>query len=377
MAESAGLSVGLPRPGTLVATLTGDWQAANHPPDAGSVLSRIDEATDVTRIEFDTEGIGQWDSGLLTFLLKVVDQCSARGLEVVADGLPAGAQRLLKLARAVPETTGARVDVRRERFLTFVGKSVLEFASSVGELLAFLGEIVLASGRLVRGRAVFRRSDLMLLIQDCGVLALPIATLISALIGMILAFVGAYQLRMFGAEIYIASAVALGMVREMGPIMVGIIMAGRTGAAFAAQIGTMQVNEEVDALRTLGISPIEFLVLPRILALGIMMPMLCIYANLMGIAGGAIVGVGMFDLPLGEYLGQTWASVGIADFAIGVFKGAVFGIVVAVAGCLRGMQCGRSASAVGTAATSAVVTGIVAIVVLDSLAAVASTLLGI
>jgi phospholipid/cholesterol/gamma-HCH transport system permease protein len=201
--------------------------------------------------------------------------------------------------------------------------------------------------------------------------------LISALIGLILAFVGAYQLRMFGAEIYIAAGVGLGMVREMAPIMTGILLAGRSGAAFAAQIGTMQVNEEVDALETMGISAFDFLVLPRMLAMGLMMPMLYVYSTLMGIVGGAIVGTSMFGIPLPQYFEQTWKVVGMSDFAHGIVKSAIFGVVIAVAGCLRGMQCGRSASAVGEAATSAVVTGIVSIIVLDSLAAIISTVIGV
>ncbi len=374
-AEQPSLSLSRPGDGTLLIALTGDWRLSRGLPAADETLGRVAEGTGGGRVEFDTSGLTGWDSGLLTFLLNVIDACAVRGCEVVPDGLPEGVQRLLILARAVPEVKGAGQE-ERVSFLAFVGDSAIGFARSVGELLGFLGETVLAFGRLLRGKAVYRRSDVLMLIQECGALALPIATLISVLIGMILAFVGAYQLKMFGAEIYIASAVELGMVREMGPVMVGIIMAGRTGAAFAAQIGTMEVNEEIDAFRTMGISPIEFLVLPRILALALMMPMLCIYADLMGIAGGAVVGVGMFDLPLMEYLGETWSAISLGDFAIGVFKGLVFGVVIAIAGCLRGMQCGRSASAVGEAVTSAVVTGIVAIIVLDSLAAVISTVLG-
>jgi phospholipid/cholesterol/gamma-HCH transport system permease protein len=159
--------------------------------------------------------------------------------------------------------------------------------------------------------------------------------------------------------------------------MTGIIMAGRTGAAFAAQLGTMQVNEEIDALQTLGISPMQFLVLPRMLALVIAMPLLCLYADLMGILGGAIVGVGMLDLGWVEYFNMTKASVKISYFWIGLFHAAVFGVLVALAGCLRGMQCGRSASAVGTAATSAVVTGIVAIIVSTAIITVACNVIGI
>ena len=188
---------------------------------------------------------------------------------------------------------------------------------------------------------------------------------------------GAVQLAQFGAQIYIANLVAIGMVREMGALMTGIIMAGRTGAAFAAQLGTMQVNEEIDAFKTLGISPMDFLVLPRMLALALLMPLLCLYANLMGILGGMVVGVGMLDIGFMEYYNETAAAVGLWNLGIGIFSGIVFGVIVALAGCMRGMQCGRSASAVGDAATSAVVTAIVGIIVSTALITVLCNMLGI
>ena len=197
------------------------------------------------------------------------------------------------------------------------------------------------------------------------------------LLGLILAFIGAVQLMMFGAQIYVADLVGIAMVRVMGAVMAGIIMAGRTGAAFAAQLGTMQVNEEIDALETLGISPMEFLVLPRMLALALMMPLLCLYADFMGVLGGFIVGVTMLDLNVMEYYNQTRAAIHLNNLWIGLFQSAVFGVLVALAGCLRGMQCGRSASAVGDAATSAVVTGIVSIVVATAVITVLCNVLGI
>jgi phospholipid/cholesterol/gamma-HCH transport system permease protein len=194
---------------------------------------------------------------------------------------------------------------------------------------------------------------------------------------LILAFVGIIQLKLFGAQIYVADLVGISMVRFMGAIMTGIIMAGRTGAAFAAQLGTMEVNEETDALRTLGISPVEFLVLPRMLALTIMMPLLCLFANLMGILGGAVVAVGFYDVNLMIFYRRTIQAIGLNDLGIGLFMSLVFGILVALAGCLRGMQCGRSASAVGDAATSAVVTAIVAIIVVTAIITVACDVIGI
>ena len=211
----------------------------------------------------------------------------------------------------------------------------------------------------------------------CGAQALPIISLISLLVGLILAFVGAVQLKYFGAQIYVADLVGIAMTREMGAMMTGIIMAGRTGAAFAAQLGTMQVNEEIDALHTLGISPFDFLVLPRLLALVLMMPLLCLYADAMGIMGGAIVGMGMLDISLPLYWNQTMAAVTLPYIWLGVVKGCVFGFIIAFVGCLRGLQAGRSAQAVGQAATSAVVTIIVGIIVVDGLFAVICDVIGI
>jgi phospholipid/cholesterol/gamma-HCH transport system permease protein len=186
-------------------------------------------------------------------------------------------------------------------------------------------------------------------------------------VGLILAFVGSVQLRQFGAQIFVANLVGVATAREMGALMTAIIMAGRTGAAFAAQLGTMQVNEEIDALKTFGFSPIDFLVMPRMIALIIMMPILCLYSDLLGILGGGIVGVSMLDISLVQYVNQTIGALSLTDFAVGLVKSCVFGVLIALAGCLRGIQCGRSASAVGSAATSAVVTAIVMIIVTDGI----------
>jgi phospholipid/cholesterol/gamma-HCH transport system permease protein len=194
---------------------------------------------------------------------------------------------------------------------------------------------------------------------------------------MILAFVGAVQLRQFGAAIYVADLVGIAMAREMGALMVGILMAGRTGAAYAAQLGTMKVTEEIDALMTLGLPPMEFLVLPRALALFLMMPLLCLYADAVGMLGGAIVAVGMLDLGALQYFQELARGLRAQDVVLGVVKSGVFGVLVAYAGCRCGMESGRSAAAVGGAATKAVVTAIVLLVVADGLFAVLCEMLGI
>ena len=283
----------------------------------------------------------------------------------------------MALAAAIPEKGRMGRKAGSRSFLSRVGEEVVDFFRSSGEILAFIGEAFTAFVRFMAGKARFRGGDLIQILQECGIEALPIISLISLLVGLILAFVGAVQLVLFGAQIYVANLVGIAMIRVMGAVMTGIIMAGRTGAAFAAQLGTMEVNEEIDAFRTMGISPMEFLVLPRLIGLTLMMPLLCLYADLMGILGGLIVGVGMLDLSAVEYYNQTKASVNLNDLWIGLFQSMIFGVLVAVAGCLRGMQCARSASAVGDATTSAVVTGIVSIIVATAVVTVVCNVLGI
>jgi phospholipid/cholesterol/gamma-HCH transport system permease protein len=371
------LSFSRPAEDTLLLQLAGNWRIGQELPSADEVQKELDSGPRVKRLAFDSKQLTGWDSALLTFLIKMRDLCLQSKIHLDDEGLPEGAKRLLALASAVPEKKEAQGEAIREPFLSKMGENALAAGRSTGEMLAFLGEAFLAFIQLLRGRARFRRSDLVLIIQECGAQALPIVSLISVLVGLILAFVGAVQLLMFGAQIFVANLVGIAIVRVMGPIMTGIIMAGRTGAAFAAELGTMQVNEEVDALRTLGISPMEFLVLPRMLALTVMMPLLCLYADLMGILGGLIVGVSMLDLNPVVYFDQTRAAVSLKHLWIGLFHSVVFGVLVALAGCLRGIQCGRSASAVGDAATSAVVTGIVSIVVATAIITFICNILGI
>ncbi len=375
--QERGLNVTQPAKDRVLLELSGAWTLAQGLPSDEQVKSLLKSQTRIRRLEFDTKDLEAWDSSLLTFLMRLNQDCAENQVEVDGAGLPEGARRLMKLATAVPERAGARRQEERETILEVIGKESLALFKGGGEMVSFIGQSTQSFGRFLIGRAQFRRSDMFLVIQESGANALPIVTLIALLVGLILAFVGAIQLQQFGAQIYVANLVGIAMTREMGAIMTAIIMAGRTGAAFAAQIGTMQVNEEVDALSTLGLQPMDFLVLPRMLALIMMMPLLCVYADLMGIVGGGIVGVGLLDISLAEYANQTQKAVSLTDCAIGIVKSAVFGILIAVAGCMRGIQCGRSASAVGLATTSAVVISIVAIIVTDGIFAVLTNVLGI
>jgi len=376
-AKSGNIGHSRPTRGILRVRITGAWKIGTKIPSASQVQNKIESLGSIQRVGFFTENLTDWDSSLLTFLIKISEYCTRNNLAFEKDGLPQGVQKLIALATAVPERKGARKASTRDPFFNRVGASALGLWQSTIEILSFIGEAFIAFLKFLAGKASFRRSDLLLFIQQCGANALPIVSLISFLVGLILAFVGAVQLAMFGAQIFVADLVGIAMLRVMGAIMAGIVMSGRTGAAFAAQLGTMQVNEEIDALKTMGVSPMEFLVLPRMLALVIMMPLLCIYADLMGILGGLVVGVGMLDISVKQYLVQTKGALNLNHFFIGIFQAGVFGVLVALAGCLRGIQCGRSASAVGDATTSAVVTSIVAIIVATAIVTLGCNMLGI
>ncbi|HKM69190.1 MAG TPA: ABC transporter permease [Stellaceae bacterium] len=357
--------------------LFGEWVLASGAHSPAELSRRLSQVPRATKITFDTQDLTAWDNILIEFLNKLETIAGERGVSIDRSGLPGGARRLLALARAVPERQGARRTQTRPDLLTRVGASSQTLFAATADFFGFLGEACVAIGRLIVGKARLRRSDLLLAIEDCGPSALPIVALVSFLIGLILAFVGAVELRRFGAAIYVADLVGIGMVRELAAMMTAILMSGRTGAAFAANLGTMQVSDEISALQTLGIPPMEFLVLPRIVALVMMMPLLAIFANIVGMLGGLLIGGVTLDISPVAYYHQTSGAVGLNDWAIGLVKAAIFGAIVAVVGCWRGMRCSRSAAAVGDAATSAVVLCIVLIIVVDAIATVLCTTLNI
>ena len=364
MVQQPTYTTEIQEPGRLVIRLDGAWNLHTSPPAPDQLLAAMDDT--IHSLAFAGGDLDDWDTRLLIFIKTVAAAARQRGISLDLTGLPHGAQRLLTLSEAVPEKTpyaqtGLASPVVR------LGRLTINLSGQLKEAATFTGEILLAFGTLITGRKPFRARDFFYFIQACGAESLPIVSLIAVLVGVILSFVGAVQLQMFGAQIYVANLVGLGMVLEMGALMSGVIIAGRIGAAYAAQLGTMQVNEEIDALRTIGISPVGFLVLPRMLALMLMLPLLCVYADMMGILGGSVIGVTMLDLSLVEYLEQTRKAIRLGQFGQGLLKSSVFGVLIGYAGCLRGMQCGRSALAVGEATTSAVVTSIVLIVVSDSI----------
>jgi phospholipid/cholesterol/gamma-HCH transport system permease protein len=342
--------------------LSGEWAQAQGIPDAQALIASLQAGCKVLCL--DGSAITHWDTTLAAFLKSLDRGLQEKGIKLNADPLPKGVQRLMSLIRnAKPVAAQVKRDVS---VVERLGGWAYGFFERIVAWLWLVGMSFSALAKLASRKQRVPLTDIFDQIIECGPRALGIVTLLSFLIGGILAFVGVVQLRIFGAEIYMADLVGMGMLLEMGALMTGIIMAGRAGASFAAAIGTMQTNEEVDALQTLGFDPVEFLVMPRVLALTLMAPLLALYADLMGILGGAAVAWGMLDLSPPSFFSEMANAVHISDAVKGLIKATAFGLVVSFAGCLRGIECGRSAQAVGQATTSAVVTSIVLIVLADA-----------
>ena len=356
--------------GRLDVALGGTWRITSSRPSSAKLLGDRKP----TRVRVTVDEVQKWDSSLLLYLFEVQEWCRASGGYCDTDALPEKIRTLLNQFVSAHETS-VPFD-RSDNFLTGVGRATLETWRRTREASTFVGESVIGIARLIRRPHKFRWHDCLDEMQQCGAMALPIVSLISFLVGLIMAYQAAVQLRQFGAEIYVADLVGLSVVREMGPMMAAIILAGRTGAAFAATLGNMRANEEVDALETLGISPVQFLVLPRLVALGIMMPLLALYADGVGILGGMAVAAGVLDIPPAAYWIETQSIVDLSDVNSGLVKSVAFGILIGLAGCLRGLQAERSAAGVGRAATSAVVTSILLIIVSDAIFAVVFNILG-
>lgn len=358
-------------------TLSGDWTLADGLSDSESLetaRSSLVPGTRIAQLRFDCSALGHYDSSLICYVIRCASFCSEHGIEFSRGTLPQNAEKLFSLSVA----NRHKPEVPRERdtaLLAAIGRWGEQAFSNTDRALKFLGETALAFKNLFVGKARFRRRDCLYFIQTCGVNALPIVTLISFITGMILAYIGAMQLQQFGAIIYVASLIAIAMVREMGVIMTSVIMCGRTGSAFAAQIGSMQASEEISALRVLAVNPVEYLVIPRILALTLMMPLLTLYSDFIGMLGGLFV-VGSMDVTLEQYWRQIVLTLNMNHVLSGVIKSVFFGFMIAWSGCYRGMVAGKSSLSVGDAATSAAVLGIVLVVIGDGIFAVLFNAIG-
>jgi phospholipid/cholesterol/gamma-HCH transport system permease protein len=372
-AEPPRLTIGSSA-GVVQVALGGAWRIGEPTPEPALVEDAI-TAERSARVQFDSRAVTSWGSTLVLFAADVFAIADAAHVAVDRSGLPDGVQRLLALVEApgVPAAPPAR----RRSALVRIGMRVLARRGVLRAFLAAIGERTLALGRLVRGRAKFRPGELLVQMQATGASALGIVGLVAGLLGFVIAFISAAQLQSLGSSLYVAKLVGIAMVRDLGPMMAGIVVAGRTGAAFAAELGTMQVTQEIDALTTLGIPPLDFVVIPRVLAVTLTMPLLCVYADVIGVIGGAAVGVGLMHIAPGLYLAQTLHAVSLTQLAGGLVKAATYGFLIGEASCYMGLRATRSAADIGSAATAGVVASTVLVIAASALYAYTFYRLGI
>lgn len=359
-----------------ILALEGDWLSVSLGADPLMMGKLAAALAPLSGAALRMEDVGRWDSGLVVFLLELRG-AAKDGFRLDESGAPEALQRLIRLAQAglSPEPV-LPVDAARG-LLSSLGGVAIACGREAVAAADLLGATLLRGGAAAMGRAQIRRSDLIALMRDAGASALAISAVVNFLVGGILAFVGAVQLKRFGAEIFVANLVGVAVVREMAAIMTAIVLAGRTGGAYAAEIAAMQGAEEIDALEALGVSVQDYLILPRVLALSAMTPLLYLYGCAFGLLGGLLVAVSTLDLSATSFIDQLILAVNANQVWIGLSKSAVFGLVIALAGCRLGLRAGRSAADVGHAATGAVVAGIVAVIAIDAVFALCANALGI
>ena len=361
--------------GTLTLIMTGRWDSDT----TGKWWQRGQQILTQgkpRRLVIDASEVSYCDGAGVAFLIDLQQLQIRIGGDATIQGLQEEFRRLLDIYGDISIN---RPPGRRREPLSIieqVGKAAVELWRDLQALLTFVGELALTLLRAARHPRLVRWKDAWLVAEQSGVDALPIIALIGVLLGLILAFQSAIPMRRFGADIFVADLLGIAMLREMGPLITAIILAGRSGSAFAAELGTMKVREEIDALRTMGLEPVRFLVLPRVIAAVAMIPVLTVFANLFGLMGGAIV-MRSLGYPLVTYVNQVLSAVTVGDLMGGLLKSFVYGIVVAAVGCLRGLETRTGASAVGQSTTSAVVSGIVLIAIVDGLFAVVFYALGL
>jgi phospholipid/cholesterol/gamma-HCH transport system permease protein len=310
----------------------------------------------------------------LLVALRERQKASGGGFEL--RGLREELATLIEMLEPSEEAPGESESRPREPFVTRVGRSAADFASDLRSVIVYMGELSVFAGRALLRPRTLRVRDLFHVAEKAGIDAAPIVVLVGFLLGLILAFQSAIPMRRFGAEVFVADLLAISLTRVLAGLMTAILLTARSGSAFAAEIGTMKVNEEIDALTTMGLEPVRFLVVPRVLAAVAVVPVLTMINLFAGLAGGAVM-FSTLGFPMVTYLNRVAASVTMGDLAQGLLKSAVFGVVVAAVGCLRGLRAGTGAGAVGEAATSAVVSGIVLIAVLEGIFSVVFYVLGI
>lgn len=322
----------------------------------------------VRDVVLDLGEVDYFDSGGGAVIVGFRQYLTTRGAKLTIDRATPEIEGLLDLIdEEALRRPPARKSAPPKPLAARVGEGTLNVMADARQLIAFTGEVIIGlRGALTHPRQI-RWRETWQYMQRAGVDGLPIVSLISFLMGLITAFQASVQLTQFGADIYVANLVGLSIVRELGPLMTAIIAAGRSGAAFAAEIGTMKVSEEIDALTTMGLDRTRFLVTPKVFALLIMLPCLTLYADFVGIVGGMTVGVGGLGLPVQVYVRQTAASMTFWDIGSGLIKSVAFALLISGVGCLRGFQASTGAESVGRITTSAIVAGIFLIIVADAI----------
>ena len=362
--------------GTAELQLGGDWQSGAEGPVASTeILDRLLGQGTLRRLSVSGVALRTWNNQLAAALFGLQQNALRRGIATEFTDLPPNLARMLAMGGAREETT--EPDTVAGSLFVAVGEYVLRRLSATVEVCTTIGAVVLAVLAASRGRARVRAGDYSALVRAAGAGALGIVAIVNFLVGAILAFIGAVQLELFGAQIYVADLVGIATAREMAAIITAIVLAGRTGAAYASEIAAMQGNDEIDALRTFGVSPYEHLMMPRVVALSVVMPFLYLYACAVGILGGLVISVGMLDMTGAAYVEETRRAVGAHHFVIGGIKSLCFGALIGIVGCHIGLKAGRSAADVGRAATRAVVVSILGIILIDAIFAVCAHVLGV
>ncbi|MCD4721115.1 MAG: MlaE family lipid ABC transporter permease subunit [Desulfobacula sp.] len=330
------------------------------------ITQKISEGNGTSLI-LDLEKVNYLDTAGAAFIFYLETFGKTRGFKDISIiNLKQEYSTLLDLAKNIRQKDFSKQIPQKLSFVENKGKSVSDFLLETKEFITYTGEITWALIQSLRHPKGIRWSDTFLVAERSGVDALPIVTLISFIVGLVMAFQAAIPMRMFGAELYVADLIGIAMVRELGPLMTAIVLAGRSSSTFAAEIGTMRINEEIDALTVMGLDPVKFLIIPRIVASTFITPLLSIFSNLMGMLGGALVITSM-GYPIISYYNQIVSFVKWNDFAGGMVKCFVFGVLIAASGCIRGYQTQSGPSAVGISTTRAVVTGIVLIAIFDGI----------
>lgn len=342
--------------------------------DVEGLLARMDGSVaegNPASVRLDLGGVSYMDGAGVLTLFRLEDAVRKRGIPFTLDSVPEEIRRVMGLIdRGALTQSSLHTESGPGGALERLGSASVRISKELAALVAFLGDMVAEIVHLIAHPRDVRWEDVLFYMRRVGAEGLPIVGIISVLIGLIIAFMSSLQLKQFGANVYVASLVAVAIVRELGPIMTAILVAGRSASAFAAEIGTMRVNDEVDALVTMGFDPIRFLVVPKLIATVIVLPLLTIYADLFGILGGMIVGVVGLDLTVYTYLQASQRSVTVFYLNASLLKAAVFACIISCIGCQRGFQVRGGVEEVGAATTSAVVTSILLIVIVDSAFAV-------